>query len=112
LSDLFILLLSFVLTWSLGLAVPAIIRYIIIRKPLNKLVSIIITVINFAFNLTFWIYIGTLGEGGSKTHAVQYFIALVVYYLMSKGYIQKENKKSSNGKLTAKPLSFRDFGKK
>jgi heme/copper-type cytochrome/quinol oxidase subunit 4 len=95
LSDLFILLLSFVLTWVLGLIVPVIIRYIIVRKPLSKPVSIIIAVINLAFNLTFWVCIGTTGEGGSKTHAVQYVMALVVYYLMSKGYTQKESKKSS-----------------
>ena len=52
--------ISMVITWTLGLMIPLIIRYVIVRKPMSKGISFLIAAINFFLNLYFWIYIGML----------------------------------------------------
>jgi|LFRM01.1.fsa_nt_gb uncharacterized protein YacL len=101
--------ISMVITWTLGLMIPLIIRYVIVRKPMSKGISFLIAAINFFLNLYFWIYIGMLYGGGSKTHYVQYVMACVAFYLLSNGYVKKQNDKKPSGKLEGKSLSFRDF---
>lgn len=105
-------LLGIIITWSLGLLIPAIIRYVIVRKPISKALSVIICIANWLLNVTFWSYMALPIDSHSDSHAVQFFVALFAYYFMSKGYIDKNNNKKPTGKLKAKDLTFKDFIKR
>lgn len=96
LSFLLTFIISMIITWTLGLMIPLIIRYVIVRKPINKGVSFLIAAINFFLNLYFWIYLDMLYGGGSKTHFVQYVMACVSFYLLSSGYVKKQNVKKTS----------------
>lgn len=89
-------IISMAITWTLGLIIPVIIRYAIVRKPMNKGVSFLIAAINFFLNLYFWIYLDMQYGGGSKTHYVQYVMACVAFYLLSSGYVKKQNVKKTS----------------
>ncbi len=75
-----ILIISFILTWSIGLSVPVLIRYVFLRRPINKFPAIVIVVILYFIQLFMWIGLGST----NKSHAVLFFIAYVSYYILRK----------------------------
>ena len=101
--------ISMVITWTLGLMIPLIIRYVIVRKPMSKGISFLIAAINFFLNLYFWIYIGMLYGGGSKSALCSVCDGLCSILSFIKWVCKKQNDKKPSGKLEGKSLSFRDF---
>lgn len=80
--------LSFLITWSIGLLPPLLIRYVIIRRPLSKWVAIAVCAVFWFTNI---IIFTTLGSQ-SKTHAALYLIAFVSYWIL-----RKEPKSATSG---------------
>ena len=78
------LIISFILTWVIGLSVPLLLRYVFLRKPINKAPAIVIVVILLFLQLALWVSLGST----SKSHAVLYLIAFVSYNILRKGYIE------------------------
>lgn len=78
------LIISFILTWVIGLSVPLLLRYVFLRRPINKTPAIIIVVILLFLQLALWISLGST----NKSHVVLYLIALVSYNILRKGYIE------------------------
>ncbi len=78
-------IISIILTWSIGLSVPVLIRYVFLRKPINKTPAIIIVVILWFLQLALWTSLGST----NKSHIVLYLIAFVSYNILRKGYIEE-----------------------
>lgn len=83
-----LLLISFIITWTTGLFFPVLIRYIIVRKPLSKKISIFIVVINYIFNI-----IAFSIMSGDGSYPVTAIIAYFAYIILNKGY--EETKKGN-----------------
>lgn len=75
-----ILIISIIITWSIGLSVPVLIRYVFLRRPINKVPAIVIVVILYFIQLFIWIGLGSI----NKSHVVLFFIAYVSYYILRK----------------------------
>jgi Ca2+/Na+ antiporter len=75
-----ILIISFILTWVIGLSVPVLIRYVFLRRPINKFPAIVIVVILYFIQLFIWIGLGST----NKSHAVLFLIAYVSYQILRK----------------------------
>ena len=75
-----ILIISFILTWVIGLSVPVLIRYVFLRRPINKFPAIVIVVILYFIQLFIYIVLSSK----SNTHLVLFFIAYVSYYILRK----------------------------
>ena len=73
-----ILILSFIITWVIGLVPPLLIRYVIIRKPITKTPAVIVAGIFLIINLSIFIALG------SKAHVVLILIAYVSYRILRK----------------------------
>jgi|SaaInlStandDraft_4_1057021.scaffolds.fasta_scaffold78335_2 hypothetical protein len=80
--------LSFLITWSIGLLPPVLIRYAIIRRPLSKWVAIAVCAVFWFANIIIFTALGSQ----SKTHAALYLIAFVSYWIL-----RKEPKYSTSG---------------
>lgn len=80
-SDLSIidLALFFFATWTIGLSLPLLFRFVILRKPINKWVAFATAVIWWFANITFWVWMGSQ----SKSHTVLFVIALVTFYILT-----------------------------
>ena len=74
-------IISIIITWSIGLSIPVLIRYVFLRRPINKIPAIVIVVILLFLQLALWISLGST----SKTHFVLVLIAYVSYYILRKG---------------------------
>ena len=72
--------ISAILTWGIGLSVPVLIRYVFLRRPINKNPAIVIVVILYFIQLFMWIGLGST----SKSHAALFFIAFASYYILRK----------------------------
>jgi hypothetical protein len=72
------IIVSFILTWGIGLIPPLVIRYVIIRKPLSKAWAIGTTVFLWIINVGIFTAIGSK----SKTHAALFFVAWVSYIIL------------------------------
>jgi len=81
---LFNFLLSFLLTWVIGLLPPLLIRYVFLRKPLSSNSAYVISAIFLFLNLLLFISLGST----NKSHGVLVLIAFISYYIL-----KKENKK-------------------
>ncbi len=80
------LILSFILTWGIGLAPPLIIRFVIMKRPLAKSPAIVVAVVFLFLNLLFFVAIGSQ----SKTHAALLLVAWASYAILRTGH-QKES---------------------
>lgn len=80
-SDLsaFNLVAFFLATWTIGLSLPLVVRFVILRKPINKRLAFATAVVWWFANITFWVWMGSQ----SKSHAVLFVIALVTYYILT-----------------------------
>jgi hypothetical protein len=84
------LVISIVLTWGGGLLIPALIRYVFIRRPINKFPAIVIVIFLYFIQFIVWTALG------STRHTALIFVAFVSYYILNKGYKNwglKEDKK-------------------
>jgi len=73
-------IISAILTWGIGLSAPVLIRYVFLRRPINKNPAIVIVVILYFIQLFMWIGLGST----SKSHAALFFIAFASYYILRK----------------------------
>ncbi|MCG2791283.1 MAG: hypothetical protein L6305_05995 [Actinomycetia bacterium] len=87
------LVISIVLTWGGGLLIPALIRYVFIRRPINKFPALFIVIILYFIQIFVWVVV--LGST-SKTHAALFFVAYVSYYILNKGYKKEASKEKEN----------------
>lgn len=78
--DVTTIALSFVITWSIGLLPPVLIRYAIIRRPLSKWVAIAVCALFWFVNILIFTALGSQ----SKAHAALYLIAFVSYWILRK----------------------------
>ena len=83
-------ILSIIITWSIGLAIPLIIRFAIIKKALGKIIAIIITIVNYFITFVIFAQLGSK----SKSHAALYLMILCSYGILHNGH--KADKVSTN----------------
>lgn len=76
-----LMLVSAVVTWSVGLAPPLLIRFLLLKRPVSKWAAILLCALFLFGNLCLFIAMGSK----SKTHAALYFVALASYYILRKG---------------------------
>lgn len=84
------ILFSFLLTWSVGLGLPCIVRFVLYRRSLEKNEALTWTFVLGFIELVFFIWSGSQ----SKTHAVLVLIGLVSYRLLQtkSGSLDKSKK--------------------
>ena len=70
--------LNIAFNWLISLAIPLIIRYVVVRKPLSKRNAIIVTAVNFGII----VLIPTALSGVYQMNAGVYFMTLIVYYIL------------------------------
>lgn len=104
------IVLSFIVTWIVGLTPPILIRYLLYRKPVSRKVAIFLVVFLYFLNLFFFIILGSV----SKTHAVLFLIAWISYRILLKESktekispttSDKEYEKSAENILSNKKIS-------
>lgn len=74
----FDLLISFVLTWSVGLGAPAFVRYVIVRRPLLRYQALGWATGLFVAEVVLWTLLGSQ----SKTHAASILVAVFAYRIL------------------------------
>lgn len=72
------LLLSLLLTWSIGLLPPVLIRFLFLRRPIGKWPAIGICTFFWFFNVILFSALGS----ESKTHAALILVALASYWIL------------------------------
>jgi len=72
------LILSIIITWTIGLLPPLLIRYVILKRPLTKKSAITICVLFWVFNMILFIVMGST----SKIHASLFIVAFVSYWIL------------------------------
>jgi hypothetical protein len=77
---------SIVLTWGIGLTPPVLIRYAILRRPMNKWPAIGICAFFWFFNVILFTALGSK----SKTHFALTLVAFVSYWILRKAGKVKE----------------------
>lgn len=77
------IIVSFVLTWGIGLIPPLLIRYAIIRRPLSKAWAIGLVALLWMVNIVIFTTLGSK----NKTHAALFLVAWTSYIIL-----KKENK--------------------
>lgn len=84
------IIVSFILTWGIGLIPPLIIRYLIIRKPLSKPWAIGLVIFFWIVNIAIF----TALESQSKTHMALFLIGWISYVILKKPNKPKIDKKA------------------
>lgn len=74
------IVVSIILTWGWGLAIPLILRYAVLKRPLDKLIALFTTGGLWLLN----IFIFTALGSQSKTHAALFLVAAVSYWILTK----------------------------
>lgn len=77
---------SIILTWCIGLAPPIVIRYAILKRPMNKWPAIGTCVAFWFFDVILFTALGSK----SKTHAALILVAFVSYWILRKARKAKE----------------------
>lgn len=75
------LVLSFLITWTVGLTPPLLIRFLFLRRSMRKWTAIAVCALFWSFNIVFFISIGSQ----SKTHGALLLVALVSYFILRSG---------------------------
>ncbi len=76
------LIVSAILTWSIGLTPPLLIRFVFVKRPLSKGASICIVVLFLVANIIIFTALGS----ESKTHGALFLVALASYYVLRSGW--------------------------
>ncbi len=84
--DAVTIMVSIVLTWGIGLAPPLVIRYAILKRPMNKWPAIGTCAAFWFFNIILFTALGSK----SKSHAALTFVAFVSYWILRKAAKTKE----------------------
>lgn len=71
---------SIILTWGWGLAIPLILRYAVLKRPLDKVIALFIAGALWLLN----IFIFTALGSQSRTHAALFLVAAVSYWILTK----------------------------
>jgi hypothetical protein len=74
-TTVLIFIVSALFTWSVGLAPPLIIRFLIVKHPLDKPWPLVLSVVFFIFNLVLFTGLGS----ESKGHLALFLIAWASY---------------------------------
>ncbi len=74
------ILVSIVITWGIGLAPPLLIRYAILKRPMNNRPAIGICAAFWFFNVILFTALGSQ----SKSHAALILVAFVSYWILRK----------------------------
>jgi hypothetical protein len=74
------LFVSFVITWSIGMLPPVLIRFVFLKRPMNKWPAIGVCTLFFFVNLILFMSLGSK----SKTHAAVMLMAFVSFYILRK----------------------------
>jgi hypothetical protein len=85
--DIATILVSFLITWGIGLAPPLVIRYAILKGPMKKWPAIATCAGLWICNILLFTALGST----SKTHTALTFVAFVSYWILSRGEKQKES---------------------
>lgn len=75
------IIFSFIITWTIGLAPPAFLRYGLLKHSLSKKSAIVICLCLWIFN----IFLFTLLGSKSKIHGALILIAFASYWLLTQG---------------------------
>lgn len=76
-----ILVISFIVTWAVGLIPPLLLRFAIIRKPISKKLSIFLVILLWFINVVIFTALGSQ----SKSHGALVLVAIASYYILRKG---------------------------
>lgn len=76
-----VLLGSGLVTWGIGLAPPLLIRFVLIRRPIDKRWALVLVALFWMFNLVVFILLGS----ESKTHFALLLIGYASYSILRKG---------------------------
>lgn len=90
---------SVVLTWSVGLVAPLLLRFIVFRRKFRPVPAGVASILLFFANVTFFISLGST----SRTHAALVVVAFVSYLLLTKDFSDDTVAKST-------PLQGSAFG--
>ena len=74
-------ILSFIITWSIGMLPPVLIRYAILKRPVGKWPAIGMCALFWAINIVLFTAMGSQ----SKTHGALVLIAFVSYWILRQG---------------------------
>jgi len=85
------LVVSFIVTWGIGLTPPLLMRFAILRRPIGKWWAIGTVSVLAVVNLVIVVALGST----SKTHAALALVALVSYFILRKG-AKKKPQEASN----------------
>lgn len=80
-----VLVISFIITWSIGLIPPLLIRYVFLRRPIGKWPAIGVAGLFMILNIFLFVAMGS----ENKSHTVLFLIAWVSYIILRKGYKTK-----------------------
>jgi len=75
------LIISFIITWSIGLSLPLIIRFVVVRKFLSKGISIIISIVWYLVQIGIFQAL----QSQSKNHTALALTSFVGYYILRSG---------------------------
>lgn len=86
------IILSFIVTWAIGLIPPLLIRYAFLRRPMDKKSAIGISALFWVLNVILFTALGSK----NKTHAVLLLIAYVSYWILRRERKTEREKSSEN----------------
>ena len=86
-------LISFLFTWVLGLAVPVLLRYKILKRPVSKGIAFLVVFI--VYIVQFFI---SLSAGNEGRHTALALVGIVGFGILNTGYAEYLIKKSVYGK--------------
>jgi hypothetical protein len=86
-----VLFVSFLMTWGIGLTPPLLIRYVFVKRPISRGPAIALVVAFWFFNFLLFTALGSQ----SKTHSALLLVALVSYFILTKGATRKNKGKDT-----------------
>ena len=101
--DSSILIFSIILTWTIGLIPPILIRYVFFRNYLSKWLSIVICAFFWLFNIFLFTALGSK----SKTHTALLLIAFISYLILRQGAKSKEESLGEQPAMSVKKYAKR-----
>lgn len=94
-QDTFDFVFSILLTWGWGLTVPLILRYGVLKRPLDKTISFFIVCALWLLNIFIFTALGST----SRTHGALYLVAAVSFWILTRNA-------SSSQSTTASPTAL------